>query len=1350
MKVSSALFIGIILLFQIYTPFHLYSLKPDKKITQYIYESWGLEHGLPQNTVRTIEHTRDGYLWLGTQEGVVRFDGVRFKLYDKQNVEEFTVNDIRVIFEDRGSNLWIGTYSGGLLLHDRKKGTFTRFTKSQGLSDDVILSLTDDREGNLWIGTGDGLNRMKDGVIARVRIPGNPEADEFIQGLMVDRNGNLWIGSRNGLTRKKGNEFVTWTVDEGLNGNIVNTLCESFDGSIWIGLQNGGLNRLSEGTLYAVPLSPGGNIRTNNKVMAIEEDRDRNIWIGTDGEGLFRISEDGTVSLYNLRNSLANNIIMSLHEDREGSLWVGTYVTGLKRFRDGIFTVFTTEHGLADNTAMAILEDRQSNMWFATFGGLSRLSKGTFTTFTPNKKAQNEFVHTLHQDRFNNLWIGTDSGIVQYRNEQFKVFGKEHGLLSPMVRAVLEDRRGVLWVGTLGGGVFIYNNGNFKNYTTQDGLANNWVRSIFEDNNGYVWLGTRKGISLYKDGKFTNYSVKHGLSDNFIYNLFQDSDGSVWIGTRGGLSRYKQGRFSKITIKDGLFDDVVHTILDDGLGNFWMTCNKGIYRARKQELNDFCDGKRLQVNCISYDEQDGMLSRECNGGFQPAGWKSKDGKLWFPTVKGVVMAEPAKMKPNRMIPPVHIEEIIVDKKEIPVVMKSAEKIVLPAGTEELEIHYTALSLIIPERIRFRYKMEGFDQNWRDVNKRRTAYYTQMPPGEYKFRVKACNNDGLWNEAGSWVSFEIKPFFYQTLWFYFLCLLAVVLIVFSGYRLRVRKLKVREQELQALVSERTKDLKAAKEAAEQAHHETAKAKEAAEQAKEDAEKARETAENANQAKTEFLANMSHEIRTPMNAILGFTGLLENDLTNAKHKNYLQAISSSGKTLLGIINDILDLSKIEAGKLQVHPEPVEPHALLREIKYIFSNIVNEKELEFRLEVDPALPETLLLDSLRMRQILLNLTGNAVKFTQNGFVSLSAHVVKRLESSRETTDPETIDMVFSVQDSGIGIPEDQQHKIFEAFEQQDGQKVNTYGGTGLGLTISRRLVEMMKGKLSLQSEPGNGSTFEIFLENIPVAQKPAHSKQPSVIDADSIRFKPANVLIVDDKDLNRLLLIQYLSDFPFRFHEAENGVEALELAEKHRPGMILMDYKMPVMNGFEATQKIKAEEHLKHIPVIIVTASVLKAQEKEIRKCNCEGLLIKPLDRNELIAEMSRFLPHSINVPSPAASGAPVSADVEVGPSPVSLVSALPDEERDKFAQLLKILQGDDITQQWESTVNLVILHEVEEFADRINKLDQEYHSGIFSEWSQRLSTDIKSFDVEKIKKTLETFPVLVKDFSKMMEN
>jgi signal transduction histidine kinase/ligand-binding sensor domain-containing protein/CheY-like chemotaxis protein len=1322
----------------------VFSLDPGKEITQYVHDAWGVEAGMPQSSVQAIIQTRDGYLWLGTREALVRFDGVNFDVFDKRHLEHLRSSQITALLEDREGNLWVGTQGGGLTRLDIKEGKPAATAGEHWFSNETVWSICEDHKGTLWIGTdGGGLYRLRAGSTTPTHYTvKHALANEVIWSVYRDREQTLWIGTNRGLYRLKDGKFSLYTVKEGLANNIVRSIYEDRWGNLWIGTDHG-LNRRQNGKFTSYTGKEG---LPDVHIRAICEDQNRNLWIGTAGAGIMRLDFPGAggklvARPFTTAQGLSDNTIFCLYEDREKSLWIGTMGGGLNRLQDGKFTPYTAEQGLAHDMVWCIYEDRAGGLWIGTRTGLTHLARGdgnrkiNTTVYTGKQGFSDNSVLSVGEDPGGNLWIGTNgSGLYRLENGKFNLYNTGDGLSDDVVKALYVDKEGNVWIGTRNGlnRLDHHQKGGkltFTLYTTGDGLSNNVVRTLAADKQGNLWIGTNRGLNRLKDGKFKTYTTKDGLSNEMINAIYVDEEGILWIGTYGGgLNRLKDGKFTAITTRDGLFDDTVHNILEDDMGNFWMSCNRGIFLAAKKDLGDFCGGKMKEVTCVCYNEKDGMKSRECNGFGFPAGYKTRDGRFWFPTMKGVVMIDPNHIEKNTLPPPVKIEKIIVNDINLkPPFGTNEKKLVLSPGIERFEIHYTGLSLPAPEKMQFKYRLEGFDNDWRRVGTRRAAYYTGFPPGNYTFRVIACNNDGVWNETGASVSFYLKPYFTQTAWFYLLCGLAAVSIVFILFRIRFRHLRKRKQELEYMVEKRTNQLR-------KANIELEKLLEDLKHTTETVMREREAAKSANKAKSEFLANMSHEIRTPMNAILGFSEILEKEITAEQQKKHLEAISFSGKTLLDLINDILDLSRIEAGKMELRYESVNPRLILNEIKHIFSHKADEKALDLQLQVDPALPGALLLDSLRLRQILFNLVGNAVKFTDSGFIKLAAQKVAPGPGKTGTG----VDVVFSVQDTGPGIPGDQLQSIFDAFTRQPGQHAKPFEGAGLGLTITRRLVEIMGGKISVRSEMGKGSTFQVYLENVAVSGVGVEPETDIKLDVEHIRFEKASILVADASELNRRLLMEYFAPSPIDFIEAKNGKEAVGLAEQYRPHLVLMGMKMPVLDGGEACRILKADNRLKKIPVIIITASALKEELPYIRKTGCDGFLNKPVGKSDLIIELMHFLPYT----APGCVWPTEIGGKEMkNPAPASLSP----KTRAKLPELLDILRRGDIAARWETLSKTLILDELEDFVNEMKKLDQRYRSRILSQWADRLYHDLQGYDPVKIQETLSSFPEIIEEIT-----
>ena len=1056
---AAAFSYGVLLGLVVHTP-SVKALDSSKAITQYRHDVWTTKNGLPQSSVESITQTRDGYLWFGTQEGVARFDGITFTVFDRRNTEALQHNRVLALLEDSSGRLWMGTEGGGITR--LKAGRFQTFGRAEGLPSTSIRFLVEDPAGDLWVGTDGGLAHIRN---EHVTLPPSvsPLAGQLITGLARTTDGSLWIGTRElGLFRLKDDRLTAAGEALGLAKTWISALAADPDGSLWIGAK-GGLHRLAGDVLQSFGVSQG---LEPGPVHAILRDRDGNMWLGSEA-GLYRLVR-GHLTRFSSANGLSNDLVQCLFEDREGSLWIGTMDGGLNRLADTKFTTYSAVEGLAGNIAAPIFEDKDRNIWIGTRGGgLSRLRNGVFTTFGTRDGLPDLYVQSICQDHAGDLWIGTRrGGLTRYRDGRFVSYSVKDGLANGSVRSLCEDRRGALWIGTAGG-VSRMKDGVITPVSGNDELDRSTAFFILEDHAGAIWFATNGGgLIRFSGGLFTVYTTAQGLSNDIVNTLHEDSSGTLWVGTYGGgLCRFRDGVFTRYTTKEGLQDDSVFRILEDERNNLWISCNKGIFKVSKKELNDFAAGATRSVHSVLFGTADGMKNSECNGADQPTGWKTADGRLWFPTIEGVVVVDPEHLPSNSILPPVQIESLLVDSRPVPV----RGPLELPPGKERLEFHYVGLSFREPGRVRFAYKLEGYDEDWVEAGTRRVAFYTHIPPGAYRFRVKACNDDGLWNERGALLSLTLQPRFHQTKLFTFLCVAGTLLAGIGTYRIRVARLQARERELVALVALRTRNLTEEKQRTDLALAD-------AQTQRELALTAMELAETANRTKSAFLANTSHELRTPLNAIIGYSELLQEEADDPDGKGItrdLQKITGAGRHLLGLINDILDLSKIEAGKVELLIEEFDVRRMLDEVMTTIQPSARKNENSLTLEVAPDV-RTIQTDQTRLKQVLLNLLSNAVKFTSQGSVRLSA--------TRERG-PTRDEIVFRVTDSGIGMTPEQLGRLFQAFTQADLSTTKRFGGTGLGLVISRHLCRMMGGDVMVESTPGKGSTFTARIPAAPV---------------------------------------------------------------------------------------------------------------------------------------------------------------------------------------------------------------------------------------------------------------------------
>jgi ligand-binding sensor domain-containing protein/signal transduction histidine kinase len=763
------------------------ALDPVRALSEFNGQVWLTENGLPQNTVHSVTQAKDGYIWLATEEGLARFDGIKFTVFDKQNTPELKSDDIRVLLEDRHGALWVGTADGLVRLMN---GKFTTFTTQDGLPSNIIDTLCEDPAGSLLVVTTAGVVRFGDHVFT----PYATEAEfpkNGIKALFADREGALWIGSADGLARYKDGAVVKYTTHDGLANNSVVSIEQDKDGRLWVGTSNG-LSQLESNRFLTYTTHDG---LPTNRIISLTVDREGSLWIGTGG-GLSRFANKH-FSSFRSGDGLANEIILTIFEDREGSLWLGTESGGLSLLKDKNFTTYSVKDGLGSDLVKSIYEDRKGNIWIGTNGGgLSLLKDGKLKSYTTADGLSSNVVLALFGDDDGNLWVGTPDGLNRFKDGKFKTFTSADGLANDFVRSVYADHSGNLWIGTRGGLTRLRGE-RFDIYTTVDGLPNDFVGTIYEDSQGNIWIGTLGGLSKFRDEKFTSYTTRDGLSSDVVISLHEDADGALWIGTSGGgLDRLKQGKFAAYTTRSGLPDDVIFGILEDHQNSLWLSSNKGIFRLNKKELNDFANGTVRSIAPVLYGPADGMITRECSGGGHPAGWRSADGRLWFSTIKGVAMIDPEKIKLNDQPPPVAIEEIRVDGESI----APSKTIELAPGKSRLDFYYTALSFVAPEKVRFKYRLEGFDSDWVDGGTRRVAYYTNLRPGRYQFRVIAANNDGVWSPTGADFDLYLKPHFYQTYWFYALCALILAIIVWQLYRFRLKRI---ESQFAAVLAERNR-------------------------------------------------------------------------------------------------------------------------------------------------------------------------------------------------------------------------------------------------------------------------------------------------------------------------------------------------------------------------------------------------------------------------------------------------------------------------------------------------------------------------------------------------------------------
>ncbi len=746
-------------------------LNPHKSMSQYELHNWQTEDGLSQNSVTAIIQTRDGYLWLGTYNGLCRFDGFSFTTVDTMAESAISDAHINTLFEDQNGGLWIGTRSKGLALW--KNNHLTIFTDKNGLPGNDINCINQDSSGTLWIGTyGNGLACYKNGSFKTYSHPAQTKA-RYIESIFTDRFDTVWVGTNgNGILKFKNGRFFPLSQKNGLyNGHVRDIIRDSQD-RVWVATSGGGITIIDHNKIQYLNTNNG---LSSNVILSLYQDHTGTVWIGTEGGGIDRYV-DGKITNFSTSDGLSNDVVADLFEDNQGDLWMGTLGGGLNRFRDGKFTTYTTREGLSNNFIWTVFADSRDRLWVGTDGGgVNIIQHNKVSVINHKNGLSGDFIRSIYQDHRGRIWIGTYKGLTILDHGKSRIMNESNGLADNIVLSLYADKNDNMWIGTSGGGLQRYKDGKFDTYTTSNGLSNNYIRAIYGDHRGNLWIGTSGGgFSIFHNGHFTNYDTTDGLADNIVISFYEDNDSTMWIGTHGGgLSRFRNGRFFNYTIKDGLLDNVIYSIFEDKKGYLWMSSDKGIFKVNHNELNDMAQGYIDHVHSVVYGKSDGMISTECNGANQPAGWQGKDGKLWYPTVSGVTMIDPNDLKINTTPPIIHIQKATVDDHLDLLSHKNS----LRPGSHKIDFTYTAISLNTVDNVKFRYKLIGFDKKWIAAGNRRIAYYTNLPPGSYEFKVIACNNDDIWNLQGASLHFVIPTPFYETYWAYtgYITILFIVIL-----------------------------------------------------------------------------------------------------------------------------------------------------------------------------------------------------------------------------------------------------------------------------------------------------------------------------------------------------------------------------------------------------------------------------------------------------------------------------------------------------------------------------------------------------------------------------------------------
>lgn len=1207
------------------------------------------DDGLAQNTIEAILQDKQGFMWFGTKAGLSRYDGYNFKTYqhDSENPNSLSQNWVHDLFEDADGMIWIGTEGGGADKFDPRTETFTHYVPDRqnpnSLAGDRVFHIFQESNGNFWfVGGGlTGLNRFDPVKQTFTRYVSNPNDPTSFRGnavrdMVETSDGKLWLAAGTLLAQydpqtDSFDYFKPTTADE----NRMEAIHQDAKGAIWVSGATG-LYQFDPQTEHFTPYPLGGGV---NQFI---EDEAGILWVGS-GSGLYQFDPQTRQFIHHYQHestqtdSLNTNNVSTLYQDRQGLIWLGTADSGLNVY-DPHQNQFAHYRHDPDNL-MSLAADPISDIYAAENGqiwiaagntiDLLDLDKDAVTHYQPDNP-QNGLgpANVIYQDKAGYVWVGTRNAQL-YRLDPASGNFESYPLKSSVTRPTppkaivdfFEDSNSNLWVAINHDGLYKFDETreNIEFYESPPSLSSITsgsdpktaphppITSLYGDREGYIWVSTLNGFNRFdpQTGTFDQYRAKteDNGPDSYIEAMLEDRNGMMWIASQDGLIRFDPATKATIyyTEKDGLPTTYIVGLLEADDGNLWLSTKKG--------LSQFNPSTQTFRN---YDRFDGLQGNEFNTG---AFARTADGQMFFGGVNGLTAFYPDQITDSSYQPSIILTDFqlfnasVRPGKDSPLEKPiwDTNSLKLNYNQNILSFEFSALSYAAPQKNRYRYRLEGFEENWNEVDsERHFITYTNLPAGNFVLRIQGTNNDGVWSGQEATLALTILPPWWETVWFRGAAVLLLGGLVFGGAQWRVRAIERRNRDLESEVAKKTSALQQRTNELQTREGQLRQAKEAA--------------EVANRAKSAFIANMSHEFRSPLNVILGFAQVLNRNQTlSPEVYEDLGIILKSGEHLLALINQVLDLSKIEAGQMTLNEVDFDLYGLMDDVEDMFILKADSKNLQLVFERTPDLPRYLYTDEIKLRQVLINLIGNALKFTEEGSITVR---VKRIGNVQDQGASE-VRLQFEVEDTGYGIAAEELSTLFEAFGQTAVGK-QTQEGTGLGLTISRKFIQLMGGNITVKSQLGSGSTFGFDIQCHAVS---AQEKSAAPIQRRAVGLKPDQpryrILIVDDRWANRQLLAKLLKPLGFDLREAENGKEAVDIAQVFQPHAIFMDIRMSVMGGLEATQQIRKTPQGKAITIIALTASVFEEERADIIAAGCDDFVRKPFQAEEIFEMLSRYV-------------------------------------------------------------------------------------------------------------------------------